>query len=105
MNTASLYLDNSLKLKRLNNFVYSVTEKKDGNETRLFLWEVVLDNKHWIGGAQRRVSVLGFIRQREHDRFSLDQSHCGIHDDSPKLGQQSIARDHATNLFLVPREV
>ena len=47
----SLLLDNTQKTGNLNSFTYSVSEKQGANGRYLLLWETVLLNKHWIGGA------------------------------------------------------
>lgn len=48
----SLFLDNARKIDKLNNFTYSVSEKQGAIGRYLLLWDVVLSNKHWIGGAK-----------------------------------------------------
>lgn len=47
----ALYKDNKIGVKGIKIFEYSVSEKKTKTGKNLLLWETVLLNGYWIGGA------------------------------------------------------
>ncbi len=48
----SIYLGNTVKTSGLKSFNYSISEKRGAGGRYLLLWDAVLVNKHWIGGAK-----------------------------------------------------
>ena len=51
----TLLLDKSVKVSGISTFNYSLSEKQGVNGKYLLLWDAVLSNKHWIGGAKEVV--------------------------------------------------
>jgi len=49
----SLYLDNTLIIDKIKSFTFSISEKKTISGDNLFIWEAVLINGYWIGGAKK----------------------------------------------------
>lgn len=51
----ALYRDNIVQVKDLKSFSYIVPEEQSYNGRKLLLWEAVLLNDYWIGGAREVV--------------------------------------------------